>query len=191
MENVDDLRRAISLEPERRAGRQVPRRSHRPQLLQYTSLVRYVEQLQRYHAVFPREQVLTLVYEDFRRDNHTTLGAVLRHLEVEREVPIEVLDANPTVRMRSQRLDDVVHAISVGRGPAWELAKRALKLGTPQELRRRALRFTQRRVVHASPRAADEELMVELRLRFRPEVERLSDYLGRDMIDAWGYDRLD
>ena len=33
--------------------------------------------------------------------------------------------------------------------------------------------------------------MHELRLRFKPEVEALSDYLGRDLVSLWGYDRLD
>ena len=33
--------------------------------------------------------------------------------------------------------------------------------------------------------------MRELRQRFRPEVEALSDYLGRDLVTFWGYDELD
>ncbi len=30
--------------------------------------------------------------------------------------------------------------------------------------------------------------MEELRLRYQPEVARLSEYLGRDMLARWGYD---
>jgi hypothetical protein len=93
--------------------------------------------------------------------------------------------------MRSQRLDDVVHAVSVGRGPVGQVAHSTLKALTPRDVRRRMLRFTQRRVVHGAPGAADEELLLELRRRFRPEVERLSDYLGRDLVALWRYDRLD
>jgi hypothetical protein len=191
VESVQDLRRAISLESERLAGRHVPRRSHRPQLLQYSGLVSYVEQLRRYHAVFAREQVLVLIYEDFRSDNPAAVRTVLRHLDVEPAVPVEVLEANPTVRMRSQHLDDVVHAVSVGRGPAWNTARLALKAATPQRLRRQALRFTQQHVVHGDPHAASEEFMLELRRRFKPEVERLSEYIGRDMVALWGYDHID
>jgi hypothetical protein len=36
----------------------------------------------------------------------------------------------------------------------------------------------------------NEELMSELRVRFAPEVAALGDYLGRDMVKLWGYDRL-
>ena len=35
----------------------------------YSDHVRYVEQLRRYHDVFPPEQVLVLIYDDFRADN--------------------------------------------------------------------------------------------------------------------------
>src|SRR4030088_1489579 len=41
VESQKDLRRAISLEEARRDGKRVPRRSHRPQLLQYADHIRY------------------------------------------------------------------------------------------------------------------------------------------------------
>jgi len=190
VESTRDLRKAISLESARRRGERVPRRSHRPQLLQYTEHVRYVEQLRRYHAVFPAEHVLVLIYEDFRRDNEGTVRRVLRFLEVDDTAPVEVMQANPTVLMRSQQLDDLVHAVSVGRGPLSQAAKATVKALTPRQLRRDVLRVTQRRVVHASPRPPDEDLMVELRRRFKPEVMALSEYLDRDLIELWGYDSV-
>jgi hypothetical protein len=191
VENVKDLRAAISLEAERRAGRHIPRRSHRPQLLQYSEHVRYVEQLRRYHAVFAPEQVLILIYEEFREDNDTAVRRVLNLLDVQQTEPVEAIEANPSVRLRSQALDDMVHAVSVGRGPAGRAAKGALTAITTRRLRREALRLTQQRVVHGVPHAADEEFMNVLRRRFKGEVEALSEYLGRDMVSLWGYDRID
>ncbi len=32
--------------------------------------------------------------------------------------------------------------------------------------------------------------MAELRRRYKPEVAALSEYLGRDLVALWGYDRL-
>ncbi|HYM44947.1 MAG TPA: sulfotransferase, partial [Solirubrobacteraceae bacterium] len=88
VETEKDLRKAISLETARREGRRIPPRSPRPEALQYSERVRYVEQLRRYHAVFPREQVLVLVYDDFRRDNEATVRGVLRFLDVDDRVPV-------------------------------------------------------------------------------------------------------
>jgi hypothetical protein len=190
VESERDLRTAISLEAARRGGKHVPRRSHRPQLLQYADHVRYVEQLERYHALFGREQVLVLIYEDFRRDNEATVRQVLRFLEVDDTVPIEVLDANPTVALRSQQLDELVHAVSTGRGPLSKAAKSVVTALTPRRLRREVFQLAQRRLVHGRPLPPDEDFIVELRGRFRGEVADLSEYLDRDLLALWGYDRL-
>ena len=192
VESKRDLRAALDLEGPRREGKQIPRGSHRPQLLQYTDHVHYVEQLRRYHDLFDARQVLVLIYDDFRRDNESSVRAVLRLLGVDETLPVNVMDVNRTNRsMRSQVLDDLVHAVSVGRGPASRLAKLAIKTLTPQRLRRDALTATQQRIVHASAPPADESLMLELRRRFKPEVVALSEYLNRDIVSLWGYDKLD
>src|SRR3974390_2641267 len=58
VEGGADLGRSIALEPARRQGKRIPRRSHRPQLLLYSDHVRYVQQLRRYHDRFPAEHAL-------------------------------------------------------------------------------------------------------------------------------------
>lgn len=189
VESERDLRRAMSLEAQRRAGRHIPRRSHRPQLLQYASLVRYTEQLRRYEALFPPEQMLVLIYEDFRADNEGTVREVLRFLDVDDTAPVRVLDANPSVALRSQGLDDMVHAVSTGRGGVAKAAKNAVVAVTPRGARRRLLAATQRRVVHGAPPPPDPEFMAQLRERFRGEVEAVGEHLGRDLVGLWGYDR--
>jgi sulfotransferase family protein len=185
-----DFRTAIGLEPQRRQGEHVVRYAYWPQALLYSDYVRYVEQLRRYHAVFPAEQVLVLIYDDFRHDNEATLRRVLRFLEVDDSVAIETTEANPTVRVRSKVMHDLVHAVSVGHGPLSQAVKASVKAITPHGLRRRALYAAQKRVVFGEPLPPDEEFMAELRRRFKGEVEALSDYLHRDLVSLWGYDRI-
>jgi hypothetical protein len=187
-ESERDLRRALALEPQRRAGRRIPRRSPRPQALLYSERVRYAEQLRRYRERFPAEQVLVLIYDDLRAQNEATVRRVLRFLGVDDAAPVASVEANPTVAMRSQQLDDLVHAVSVGRGPLSRAAKGAIKALTPPGVRRAALRTARRRFVVGAPAPPDERLMAELRGRFRPEVEALGAYLGRDLVSLWGYD---
>ncbi|MFI4990039.1 MAG: sulfotransferase family protein [Solirubrobacterales bacterium] len=192
VESEKDLRRALSLQDARRHGRSIPRRSHRPQLLMYSDHVHYVEQLRRYHEAFPPEQVLVLIYDDFRADNEGTVRTVRRFLGVEQDSPVEVTEANPTnVSMRSQRIDELLNVVSVGRGPASRAAKAALKAVTPRSLRARAMAATQRHLVMGAPPPPDERLMLELRRRYKGEVEALGEYLDRDLVALWGYDSLD
>ena len=190
IETESDLGKAIALEPARRQGRSVPRYTYWPQALLYSEHVRYVEQLRRYHDVFAPEQVLVLIYDDFRRENEETVRQVLRFLEVDDTPSIDPLEANPTVRARSQRLAELVHAVSVGRGPVSLAVKAGVKGLTTRRLRRNALAATKRRVVFGEPRPPDEQLMLELRRRFKGEGVALSDYLGRDLVTLWDYDSI-
>jgi len=189
-ESEKDFARALALEDERRAGRRLPPRSSWPQLLLYSEQVRYVEQLRRYHERFGRERVLVLIYDDFRKDNRGSVAEVLRFLDVAPEGPIEIGHANPSVRMRSQRLDDALNAVTMGSGPAAAALRSAVKTVLPRGLRRGAVRVARRRFVHAEVRPPDPVLMGQIRRRYRPEVEALAEYLDRDLVRLWGYDRL-
>ncbi len=183
-----DFAKAIALEHDRRAGRNVPPYTYWPQMLMYSEHVHYVEQLRRYHAAFSPEQVLVLIYDDFRADNEATVRRVERFLQVDDSAPIEVVEANPTVRARSGLLNELVHAVGVGRGPVSHAVKETIKAITPAGPRRSALYALQRRVVFTEPKPPDAELMAQLRRRFRGEVEALGEYLQRDLVSLWGYD---
>jgi hypothetical protein len=186
-----DLRKALALEHERRQGRRIPRDCPRPPALIYSEYLRYVDQLRRYHAVFPPEQVLVLIYDDFRRDNEATMRTVLRFLDLDDTAPLEAIEANPTVRLRARRLDRALRNVSTGRGPVTSGLRRAIKRVSSRRLRHRALLTTRRRVVYAEPPPPDTDLALELRHDLKAEVTALSEYLDRDLVALWGYDRID
>ena len=181
VETQQDFRTAILNEEAIRAGRRVRR---------YTDHLDYVEQLRRYHAVFPREQVLVIIYDDFRRDNEATLRSVLRFLEVDDAGPLEVLEANPTVRLRSGRLAESSRRFLAGRGPVSRCVMALARTLTSAQMREGLLHPLRARLLQAEPPPPDEEFMLELRRRFKGEVVALSEYLGRDLVSLWGYDDL-
>jgi Sulfotransferase family len=189
IESKTDLRKALALEPARREGRRIPARSHLPQLLQYSEQVRYVEQLRRYHARFPKDRVLVLIYDDFRQDNETTVRKVLQFLEVA-EQPLDTVEVKVTRRyVRSQLLDDVTYWLPRGEGSFASRASRAaIKAVAPRRLRRSGVKLLRRHLVLGELPPPDETLMLELRARFKPEVVALSEYLDRDLVTLWGYD---
>jgi hypothetical protein len=115
---------------------------------------------------------------------------VLRFLDVDDSRPLQLIEANPTVRVRSRRAYDVLRSLYLGRGPVARMAKTGIKLLTPRRLRRDASEAVARRMLYGDPQPPDEALMLELRRRFEPEVLAASEYLGRDLVSAWGYDRL-
>src|SRR5207302_817523 len=149
---------------------------------------RYDEQQRRYHECLGREQVLALIYDAFRADNQRVVREVLRFLDVDDSLEIAPSEANPSVRLHSPRMHQLVHALSRGRGPVSLAVKTSVKAVTPRRVRRRALRAADRKVPDSGPRRAEEPIMAELRSRFKGEVVAASEYLERDLVSLWGYD---
>jgi Sulfotransferase domain len=191
VETETDLWKTIEMEHERLAGRNLPRYSPRPQALIYSERVKYVEQLRRYHEVFAPEQILTLIYDEFRDDNEATVRKVLRFLGVDDTLDLPTLEVNRSVRVRSQRLHQLVHTFAMTQSPLVRAGRGALKAMTPRQVNGDAVRALRRRAMYSGPRLPDEQLMAKLRSRYRPEVQALSEYLDRDLIALWGYDELD
>ncbi len=191
METERDLRKAIALEESRRQGKHIPRKLHRPQLLQYSEQARYVEQLSRYHSRFAPDRVLVLIYDDFVNDNAATVRRVLQFLDVNQDVPITVVKSNVTDRtVRSSRAAQLMYSVRRRPGPLVRSGNAALTALTTARVRRSAARMIRPLFVRSDVPPADERFMLELRQRFKPEVVALSEYLNRDLVQLWGYDEL-
>jgi hypothetical protein len=136
--------------------------------------------------------MLVLIYDDFRADNEGTVREVMRFIGVDADREVDALEVNPSILMRSQRLDDLVHTVTVGRGgPVSRAARATMKAVLPRTARREALSVTRRRIVHARPPESDEAFMRELRARFKGEVVALGEHMQRDLVQLWGYEDVD
>jgi hypothetical protein len=189
VETEKDLGKAIALEQARREGKSIPRNSPRPQWLQYSEHVRYVEQLRRYETAFSREQMLVLIYEDYRADNVGTIGRLLRFLDIDESVSLEVIEANPSVEVRSPGLLALVRSMALGRSGGYRVLKPAIKALSTKRMRREVI-AAQARAQQGSPAPPDKSLMCDLRNRYKREVVDLTEYLGRDLVSFWGYDNV-
>jgi hypothetical protein len=134
--------------------------------------------------------MLVLIYDDFRADNPAIVREVLRFLDVDDTITLKAIEANPAVRVRSPHIQELVRSLYLGSGPAARVARTSIKAVTPRRLRHGAIEL-QRRAQLAPPRPPDQELMRDLRRRFRGEVVDVSEYLGRDLVSFWGYDSID
>jgi hypothetical protein len=202
LETERDLRKAIALEEQRRQGKNIPRDCRAPDRLFYCEHVRYVEQLQRFAAVFGGERMLVLIYDDFVRDNGATAREVLRFLEVDDTFALEVAQVDQTENLRQgrrgrkavrlQRLHRAALALQLARRQPAQAGRfsRALDTLTPGWLRSDAVENLARRAIFFAPTPPDERFTGELRRRFKPEVQALGEYLDRDLVSLWGYDRI-
>jgi hypothetical protein len=194
IESERDLRKAMALEQRRRQGESIPRGCEAPDRLLYSEHVQYATQLRRLHAAFGRERVLPLIYEDFRRDNTGVVGEVLRFLEVDDSLPLEPVEVVSAKRrdVRFMSLHHATRALKRARhNPAnsGRVSRAVSALAGGMLAHPRVVR-SWRRLVYAVPAPPDEQFVLELRHRFKPEVVALSEYLERDLVTLWGYDRI-
>jgi hypothetical protein len=182
-ESVTDLREAIRLEPDRRRGRSLPPGCVVPELLRYTSdRLAYADHYDRFAEFFPDDRLLALVYDDFRRENSATVRRVVSFLELE---PFEPRLGEHNVggsALRSRRAERWLRRATHAGGAAAVIRRRL-----PLRLRRRAVDAAFRNLVLGPAPPLDDELAAEIRARARPQVEALSERVGRDLLTEWGY----
>ena len=191
-ETEKDLRRAMALEPERRQGRRIPRFSQAPSGLLYSEHVRYAEQLRRFHNAFGHENVLVLIYDDFRADNEGVYRQVLRFLGVDDTGPAPPVELQTLRFPRFQSVDQLSRAVEIARSDRGRVggATRAIARVAPGFGPQDRLGAMWRELRYTDPPPPDPEFMLELRRRFRGEVQAASEYLERDLVTLWGYDSL-
>jgi hypothetical protein len=191
-ETEPDLRRAVGLEAARREGHQIPRGCHQPSELAYCEHVRYVEQLQRFESAFGRERMLVLIYDDFRRDNLASAGEIVRFLGLDDSYPLQAIETKPLKAVRSMPLHRLAGAARRARRNPQAVGRLApvLKALSAVPARSPAMRAWARRATYAGTSPVDEQFAAELRRRLKGEVEAISEYLGRDLVELWGYDSI-
>jgi hypothetical protein len=131
----------------------------------------YASQLERWYAVFPREQLRVYLFDDLLDDPHALLRDLHGFLGVDP-------DFLPDVTVRHGATGRIANPVL---RVAWERSARArlrVRRHLPQGMRDRAYAWVVRDLVKPPMR---EETRAALRERLRPEVLALQDLLGRDL----------
>jgi hypothetical protein len=189
VEDVTDLRRALELEDERRAGREIPRGCHLPMSLYYSEHVRYAEQLGRLRENFPPENIHVIIYDDLKSDPQGTMSAVVEFLGLppgEREVAMR--RTKPLQQARSSGLHRFAGELRRAKRRPESVGTAARVAGAviPERLLDSGARNAFRRVAYTRPEQPDAQLAAELRARFAPEVAQLGAMIDRDLGALWG-----
>jgi hypothetical protein len=181
-ENITDFADALGADDDRRLGRRLPP-ANNPAGAVYRDKARYAEQLERWLAQFARERVHVIVFDDLKADPGGTFRKLLEFLEVDSSYrPAAFTVHNP--RHRERRL---LRAL-VDSPPGRFASRRVLPALVGNARRERlAQRFRQSRLARRQVRVEpiDPDLRAALQAELRPDVERLSELLGRDMAALW------
>lgn len=169
-ETITDFARAIAVDADRDRGT-------------YRASATFTEPLERWFGALGRERVHVVIFDDFASDPQAELRRVLDFLEV-------ATDYQPTsyaTRNASHRQRRWVRRLVDSRAGNW-LTHDAISAVVGSNRRSRmALRFRHSRLNRRTVRrqTLDPELRARLATEFRPDIERLSALLGRDLVSLW------
>lgn len=178
VENVVDLRLALELEPDRREGRALPSRTRAIDALRYRAVSRLADQLERFQASFPAEQIHLVFFDDLRTDSRAVFAGVTRFLDISPLFRAPAVALNSAGMPRWWRLQ---HWLMHPTPPFDRLATSLRRSDTAHGMRGWMLRLNRR----PAPRTPiDPALRRALEDEFRPQVARLQELTGRDLT-SW------
>jgi hypothetical protein len=164
-----DFRKAVEAESSRLGQKWAPSWA-------YTGLGHYGEQLGRYFAELPREQMLVLLYEDLKEDRVGVYTRIFTHLGVHPGI-IPVLP--PRINENSGiPKNHLVHVLLTHPNPVRQALRSVLTDRQRKSVRSWLLHHTLQRP-HLDP-----DLRLELIERFRDDILRTADLIGRD-LSGW------
>ncbi len=169
-EDCVDFVRAIELEGERRAGRQIPCTVRFPEILYYSRYAKFSRWIEAYQAKFGPEQVKVLLLEDMKRDPQGSYSDLLAFLGV----------ADHPVPERANRNGNLEPRFAFIIRYLYKRGRRR----TMGRINSRLERWNTRAATRRELNPADRE---RLRAQHLPEVQRLSEMLDRDLVQLWGY----
>ena len=173
-EDLADFEQALAAEPDRAAGRRIPRHAIMLEPLLYRETARYTSQVQRYFDAFGRENVHVVIYEDVASDVAAVYRGVLDYLGLDPSFLPSFDAANRHKRVRSRALQGLTMK------PPEPL--RRLLRALPGDLAYRGAIFVQSlNSVPARRPPLRDELRRELCAELAREVEQLGALLGRDL----------
>jgi len=182
-ETALDFKNALVLEERRKAGKDLPPTVSYPGRLFYSERAKYYEQIVRFYHMFEPSRIKFIVYENFRQNNAAVYRDILKFLEVAPDFLPDFRQANVSHAPRSLYLNRWAIQSSLAKATLHQFAS-PLFYERVKKLWRKVFLKPQRR----SP--LDTELRQALMRRYKPEVEKVSAFLGVDLVTRWKYDRI-
>lgn len=108
-EDEEDLEKAWNLQEERSLGRHIPSSSREPQLILYGELGQFGKHVKKLYEIFPAEQILVIIFEDFILQPQVIYDRILDFLQVPSDDRTEFPAINANFSNRSRLLAKLFH----------------------------------------------------------------------------------
>lgn len=169
-ENIEDFQTAWNLQEARRSGKDIPKHCQEPEFLQYGQVCKFGEQIERLYTLVPKENVLVLLFDDFKKDSKRVYEETLEFLGVSSDNRLDFPVINKSKRRRwkgiynfIKRFKLVKYAVSMLRKIG--IAKLFLKADT----------------VYQKRASLSLSMQKELKNYFKEDIIKLQNIIKRDL----------
>lgn len=175
-ETIKEFEKALDAEADRKKGHNLPSFgvvSQCPELLYYSDIVKYSEQIERYLTLFDEQQLFISFYDDFKENPDLFFSKILDFLGIDKGFTPDFKVSNSSKKGRKSW---VFHYL-LKRFFA-DFSRAAL----PSRLRLDLINLYNRLNYKEQTRSPlDKQMRAALQEKMRPDVEKLCDMLGRDL----------
>jgi hypothetical protein len=174
-EDIMDFKSALDAEQRRKKGLDIPRGPHSSHRYLYREIGTYSNHVKRYLDVFGYDNVLIIIYDDFKEDVAAVYKKTLQFLKVSDDFRPEFKVINPSKTVRSKTFRSFLNA-----PPNFVLWLGRLLVPSSQRYSlNKFLVYLNAKYEKRPP--MDPELRKQLQQEFLPEIKTLSALLGRDL----------
>lgn len=186
-ESENDPYEAWSLQVARSKGKKIPKSCRESHILQYKNTCALGSNVERYLALFPKEQVCIIFFEDFLADTLRVYKWVLKFLGVDYDGKKEFPVINKAKTLSNSRIAQLLISPPGFLGSMHAALRRKIAVSDlrvtkwPENL---AMKFLASITKEASPPELNQHHYMAIQDELVPEVEKLEQLLGRD-LSAW------
>ncbi|MGH7797314.1 MAG: sulfotransferase family protein [Candidatus Binatia bacterium] len=175
-EDIEDFEAALAAEQDRKCGLSLPKRASNLMGCFYRDTVKFTRQVRRYFENFGRDNVHVIIFEDLQKDVAGVYKHCCEFLGVDHRFRPDFPVINARPRARSTLLRDLLH--HPPRSFDWLAGALMLRQNRQGGYKGWLKRLN---TSHARIPAMKAELRRRLQEDFSPEVQELSNLLGRDL----------
>lgn len=181
-ENVNDFKTSISLEKQRKLGQDIPSTIKHPSALFHSERIKYCEQVVRYYDLFGKSDVKVVIYEVFKENNKVIYDEIVNFIDV---------NTNFVPKFDQYNISKKPRFVLLNKWLKNSALIRKLKNIIPQSVWQKITPQINKALLKRDPhKPLDPEFRRELMTEFKPEVIKISELLGIDLVKLWNYDRI-
>jgi hypothetical protein len=177
-ENANTFEEALSLQKARKKFIGIPARMLNPiEAFQYFDVGKYSEQVKRYQAIFPEEQLMIILFDDLKKQTELIYDQAVSFLHIDEKFQPDFKKYNESKAVRYRWLQKWMTE-----PPQW--TKKAARVILPHESKARIALLNSLWSMNARKQERKQlsaETMDLLKNEFREDVNKLSELLHRDL----------